>query len=167
MGNTIMSSAAQGDSHSRSLLMQTSDRRTRVEALPSSAHLASAQPPPMPPTQRSRAIRAQISRWENRIQLIDARCQQALGAGGDAADRGTALSECAARIASRQALEYQLRQATRALDRTSGGQGDICETCGTDIDPARLEAIPQATRCIECQRQHELDIVVKPRYNKQ
>jgi len=30
-----------------------------------------------------------------------------------------------------------------------------CSDCGDEIKAARLEAIPQATRCIDCQAEHE------------
>lgn len=46
------------------------------------------------------------------------------------------------------ALAATLRRS-RARDAAPGGDGD-CADCGTAIDPRRLEAVPNATRCIGC-----------------
>ena len=39
----------------------------------------------------------------------------------------------------------------RALDLLGEGRYGICESCGTPIPVERLEAIPYATRCAQCQ----------------
>ena len=46
------------------------------------------------------------------------------------------------------AIEY-------ALDRLKCGVYDVCEQCGERIPRARLQAVPWATSCIQCQRQRE------------
>lgn len=38
----------------------------------------------------------------------------------------------------------------RALHRIEGGEYGACEACGKDINPARLDALPFVTTCIEC-----------------
>jgi RNA polymerase-binding transcription factor DksA len=40
----------------------------------------------------------------------------------------------------------------RAIDK---GKYGICERCGQPIDPARLEVRPDATLCLNCQREVE------------
>lgn len=30
-----------------------------------------------------------------------------------------------------------------------------CRRCGEEIEPERLEAVPEATLCVDCQRTHE------------
>ncbi|MGD8475293.1 MAG: TraR/DksA C4-type zinc finger protein, partial [Anaerolineae bacterium] len=35
------------------------------------------------------------------------------------------------------------------------GTYGTCESCGERIDPARLEILPEATLCLNCQRQKE------------
>jgi RNA polymerase-binding transcription factor DksA len=35
------------------------------------------------------------------------------------------------------------------------GKYGICESCGERIDPARLEILPEATLCLNCQRELE------------
>jgi RNA polymerase-binding transcription factor DksA len=44
----------------------------------------------------------------------------------------------------------ELRDISRALARLDAGDYGTCENCGEPINPARLEALPYATRCIAC-----------------
>ncbi len=43
-----------------------------------------------------------------------------------------------------------IRVVTAALERIADGSYGVCETCGEDIAEGRLEAIPEATRCVNC-----------------
>ena len=54
-----------------------------------------------------------------------------------------------------QRLERKLESIEHALRIAQSGTYGICENCGGRIDPARLEALPEATLCLECQRQVE------------
>ena len=47
-------------------------------------------------------------------------------------------------------LKIEIEQIQRALHRIDAGTYGICESCGAEIAPARLEAQPDATRCINC-----------------
>ncbi len=51
-----------------------------------------------------------------------------------------------------QEEEARIAEARRALD--SGTYG-TCVTCGREISAARLEAVPEAVRCLDCQRHFE------------
>jgi DnaK suppressor protein len=44
----------------------------------------------------------------------------------------------------------QLSLIDQALARIDAGDYGLCENCGQPIAPARLEAVPEATRCIAC-----------------
>ena len=44
----------------------------------------------------------------------------------------------------------ELREISRALARLDAGDYGICENCSEPINPARLEALPYAARCIAC-----------------
>ena len=44
-----------------------------------------------------------------------------------------------------------IRQLTDALERVAAGTYGLCGRCGEPIAPARLEVLPQASACIECQ----------------
>ena len=37
-----------------------------------------------------------------------------------------------------------------ALDRIEQGTYGLCESCGEDIGLQRLDAVPEATRCVDC-----------------
>ncbi len=73
----------------------------------------------------------------------------------DAGDAAVAdlLVDVDASMADRDVQE--LRDIEAALDRIRDGSYGECEGCGGEIEFARLHAYPTATRCIECQRQHE------------
>ena len=43
-----------------------------------------------------------------------------------------------------------IRVIQAALERIADGSYGACEECGEDIGVARLQAIPEATRCVEC-----------------
>ncbi len=54
-----------------------------------------------------------------------------------------------------QRLERKLVSVEHALRMARAGSYGSCENCGNRIDPARLEVLPEATLCLECQRQVE------------
>jgi DnaK suppressor protein len=59
---------------------------------------------------------------------------------------------------SSQLAEVESRELTRieyALERMRNGHFGTCEGCGTNIPMARLNALPYATLCINCQREAE------------
>jgi DnaK suppressor protein len=51
--------------------------------------------------------------------------------------------------------EQLLGHIDEALGRIEAGTYGSCDRCGGAIDAARLEALPYATRCIECKRAEE------------
>jgi len=76
-------------------------------------------------------------------------------ASGDVVD--AALDSVQDEISS-QLAEVESRELARieyALERMRGGQYGICEGCGCNIPMARLNALPYATYCIQCQREAE------------
>ncbi|CAA0122285.1 General stress protein 16O [Halioglobus japonicus] len=46
--------------------------------------------------------------------------------------------------------EASIRTVQAALERLKEGTYGSCEACGESISDARLEAIPEATRCVNC-----------------
>lgn len=44
----------------------------------------------------------------------------------------------------------ELQQITRALIRMEAGEYGVCASCGADIGEGRMNAIPEATLCINC-----------------
>jgi RNA polymerase-binding transcription factor DksA len=64
--------------------------------------------------------------------------------------------ELAARdIAEARHLLAELNDVEGALARVRQGSYGECVDCGDAIAPARLNAYPAATRCIDCQGDHE------------
>jgi RNA polymerase-binding transcription factor DksA len=52
-------------------------------------------------------------------------------------------------------LHHKLESVERALQLAESGVYGICENCHGEIDPARLEILPQATLCLKCQQEFE------------
>ena len=71
---------------------------------------------------------------------------------GDAANHGTS-AELNSQLASLESRE--LRQIERAIDLIRDGRYGICEHCEQQIPVARLQAVPFAPLCVECQRELE------------
>jgi DnaK suppressor protein len=71
------------------------------------------------------------------------------------ADDASAAFDQARDLALQGNLERMLHQVEQALDRLDNGAYGVCETCGKPIDPARLEALPHAAHCLDCQRRLE------------
>ena len=49
----------------------------------------------------------------------------------------------------------EVEQIDAAIERIENGQYGVCIDCGDWITPARLEALPYALRCKECQEKME------------
>ncbi len=58
-------------------------------------------------------------------------------------------------VSRTQDLERQLREIDRALERMERGTYGLCEQCGTPIDPARLEFMPETPLCVTCKATQE------------
>jgi DnaK suppressor protein len=71
------------------------------------------------------------------------------------ADDATEVLENAKSYALRQNLQRLLGQVNDALGKFDKGTYGLCEDCGDKIDRARLQALPYATLCIQCQHQRE------------
>jgi DnaK suppressor protein len=55
-------------------------------------------------------------------------------------------------LALRDRSDQQLALVDEALGRLEAGTYGTCVRCGEPIAPERLEALPWANRCIDCQR---------------
>ena len=49
----------------------------------------------------------------------------------------------------------ELKQIDLALERMASGAYGTCEACGRNIPLARLQALPDAALCVNCQHRHE------------
>jgi DnaK suppressor protein len=69
----------------------------------------------------------------------------------DPADAGTTLSETDRTEAILAAAQSQRRLVTDALVRIERGVYGVCADCSTPIPEGRLDARPEAARCVGCQ----------------
>src|SRR3989344_6844747 len=68
-------------------------------------------------------------------------------------DDAITVSEGHDRItATRLELKQRLAEVESALKNIDNGKYGICENCGKKISPARLEALPTANLCLECEK---------------
>ncbi len=72
------------------------------------------------------------------------------------AELGTDAFERERDLASRDEVEELLEEIEIALRKIEEGTYGLCDACGKPISPARLEALPYAALCLDCQNQAEL-----------
>ncbi|MGH3388987.1 MAG: TraR/DksA family transcriptional regulator [Actinomadura sp.] len=73
----------------------------------------------------------------------------------DPTDAGTTLSDSDRVEASLEAMERQRSAVAAALGRIVTGTYGQCVDCGEQVPEGRLDARPDAARCIPCQAKHD------------
>ncbi len=73
----------------------------------------------------------------------------------DPADSGTNLSEADRSEAMLTAAKGQRTEVIDALARVENGTYGTCVDCGKPIPEGRLEARPEAARCVACQAKYD------------
>jgi DnaK suppressor protein len=105
---------------------------------------------------RPEVLRSFLEDERERLEAVLAQADSGgaknLGYGNHMADDASEAYEQAKDLALRQNAEQLLVQVTNALERFEQGTYGVCERCGTEIDPARLKALPYATLCLHCQQ---------------
>jgi RNA polymerase-binding protein DksA len=71
---------------------------------------------------------------------------------GSQAAAATQVFEQQRDLALRDRATQQLELVDAALERIAGGSFGVCLRCGKPIAAERLEALPWAGHCIDCQR---------------
>jgi YteA family regulatory protein len=73
------------------------------------------------------------------------------------ADIATELFDAEHNAALKESEEFVVREIDDALNRIKNGTYGICGICGKHIGDERLEALPYARNCIDCEisREHE------------
>ncbi len=87
-------------------------------------------------------------------------------------DLGSEVFERSKDFALREGMELQMAQIEDALHRMQSGTYGRCEECGREIPLERMEALPTASKCIECKSKEDLpdrhlrpieeDVIVPP-----
>jgi DnaK suppressor protein len=76
-------------------------------------------------------------------------------AGDDQADNGTKTAERDTAQSLLRTILDRRAQFERAMARLDEGAYGVCEGCGAQIPPERLEIFPSATSCVTCQESRE------------
>ncbi len=71
------------------------------------------------------------------------------------ADQGSDTMEKEKSVFLASSKGNELYEIDQALMRAKDGKFGICDSCGKEVDLARLEAMPYARYCIKCSRQAE------------
>lgn len=120
------------------------------------ARKQTAKPAPEVPSERYEALRERL--LKQRQEILDM-YNQDLKAGQESADDGTDDLVDRANAAYNRELMFSLSDSERtmllqieeALNRMQQGAYGRCSNCGQTIATLRLEAVPWARFCIDCQ----------------
>jgi DnaK suppressor protein len=69
---------------------------------------------------------------------------------GKREEEATESFELERRLTLEKSMRDQLAAVEHALQKFEDGTYGLCDSCGQPIDPARLEALPQASLCLSC-----------------
>jgi len=69
---------------------------------------------------------------------------------GKREEEATETFELEKRLVLEKRLIDQLAEVDHTLSKFKEGTYGFCDVCGQSIDPARLEALPQASLCLSC-----------------
>ena len=72
---------------------------------------------------------------------------------GKREEEATETLELEKRLALEKRIREQLVGVEHALHKFEEGTYGLCDNCEQPIDPARLEALPQASLCMNCKAQ--------------
>jgi DnaK suppressor protein len=71
---------------------------------------------------------------------------------GKREEEATESMELEKRLVLENRLSSLLAEVERALQKLDDGTYGVCDVCNLAIDPARLEALPQAILCLTCRQ---------------
>jgi RNA polymerase-binding transcription factor DksA len=93
--------------------------------------------------------RAQVLRSE----LAEGMHSESLRVPADDRESGDVAASVSVASIERDADE--LRDVEEALERMTAGRYGLCVDCGVALPSVRLDAWPQAKRCVRCEGEHE------------
>ena len=74
---------------------------------------------------------------------------------GKREEEATESSELEKRLAMEKRIGGAMAEIEHALRKLDEGTYGLCDSCGKKISPERLEALPQASLCIDCKAKNE------------
>jgi DnaK suppressor protein len=81
---------------------------------------------------------------------------------GKREEEATETLELEKRLALENRIRQELAGIEHALQKFEEGTYGLCDSCGKPIDPERLEALPQASLCLNCKSQQAKNAKIKP-----
>ncbi len=76
---------------------------------------------------------------------------------GKREEEATESYELERRLTLEKNIREQLAAVEHALQKFEDGTYGLCDSCGEPIPPERLEALPQATLCLDCKARQAKD----------
>jgi DnaK suppressor protein len=76
---------------------------------------------------------------------------------GKREEEATESYELERRLTLEKSIREQLAAVEHALQKFEDGTYGLCDNCGKPIPPERLEALPQATLCLDCKARQAKD----------
>jgi DnaK suppressor protein len=97
-------------------------------------------------------LRDKRARLEAELTRISAPPREASGISfGKRVGDGTSMAvDRLVDVAAHDKLQAVLADVRRALDKVAEGNYGVCDRCGLDIAPERLEILPWAVLCVRC-----------------
>ena len=92
---------------------------------------------------------------EQRLSEVEERADIARVRNPDRADLALVYDQAQRSSALTARAEQQMEEIDEALKRIEDGAYGCCTNCGKEINPQRLEAIPWAALCVDCQQKLE------------
>ena len=95
------------------------------------------------------------AKLHEQLERLAATEYESVGYSNHMADDATDAFEQTVGVALQRKVESTLEDVDRALGKFENGTYGLCEVCGARIDRARLEALPHARLCLDCQSRQE------------
>lgn len=102
-----------------------------------------------------RELQEEQAKLREQLEHIETAEYESIGYSNHIADDATDAFDQAVDVALRRKIEATLEDVDRALSKFDSGIYGLCEACGARIDRARLEALPHAKYCLDCQARQE------------
>ncbi|WP_238626107.1 TraR/DksA family transcriptional regulator [Aggregatilinea lenta] len=96
------------------------------------------------------SLYAELEQTAQQLEEADEIDDPGTGYTNHQADDATIVFDQTVNASTLYATRTRLRQVDDALARHAAGTYGICTECGTEIDIARLEAIPYTPLCLRC-----------------
>ena len=93
-------------------------------------------------------LATRLSELTSRAEAIEEELRSPLDA--DSSEQAVDLADDEALAGTDEVIRQEIFEIRAALSRIENGSYGTCSTCGSSIGQARLDALPTATRCINC-----------------